>query len=95
MSICLSFLFINVVILNLSGYGQLPVSMATERVSAESHDQNFIEKVRLFSHKWERERERGWSNAKECVCELLMQYDLPFLSALRKICNEKRKNNGR
>lgn len=54
--------------LDLSGHGQFPVSMATERVSAESHDQNFIEKEHLFPHA--RERQRGWSDAtdkRSCV----------------------------
>lgn len=44
------FFFINVQTLSLTGYGQFPVSIETERLSAESHDLNFIEKVNLFSH---------------------------------------------
>lgn len=39
------FFFVNALKLNLSRHGQFPVSMETDRVSAESHDRNFIEKV--------------------------------------------------
>lgn len=67
--------------------------METERVSAESHDQNFIEKVGF--HTRER-RVEVTPKTKECVCVSLegafvaVAYS-PFLSALRKICDEKRK----
>lgn len=44
------FFFIIALIVKLTRHGQFPVSMETERVSAESHDLNFIEKVHLFSH---------------------------------------------
>lgn len=60
------FFFVYVLILNLSGHGQFPVSMETERGSAESHDQNFIEKVHLFSHV--RKREVEVVPKTVCVC---------------------------
>lgn len=46
--------------------------METERVSAESHDLNFIEKVNLFSHT------KGWGDAKdtwECACMWVNELD--------------------
>lgn len=46
----LMFFFIIALIVKLARHGQFPVSMETERVSAESHDLNSIEKVHQFSH---------------------------------------------
>lgn len=77
------FFFVYVLILNLSGHGQFPVSMETERVSAESHDQNFIEKVHLFSHM--REREVEVKPKTECVwCNIYHFYQLAAKSVMRK-----------
>lgn len=81
------FYFIIVLNPNHGGHGHFPVSMETWGMGggayqARSHDQNFIEKVHLLFCT----REPG-----VVLVGAGVRKRLPFLSALRRICEEKKK----